>query len=200
MRLLAAAATSWPGNIRYALLGGEVYRLGELRDADDLLAWPAAEQRLLDGAYDASHEVCPGELACLLAETGHEWSQPEDTPDTWQAVADDPHGERFALTAPIVAGGVEVYSPLGDGDTPLGAASEVAAARFLAAAQARVRFARFVLEDGRVRAVSWAAADRLEIELPDSVSAVVAACRLVGRELRALADETVAAAYLEAHP
>jgi hypothetical protein len=142
-------------------------------------------------------QVSQDEVACVLGETHYEWSQPQDDPNQWHAVANDPRGCRCNLTARITQGGVEVSGLIVAWDFDLAAASESALLRFLGAAHDHVRLARFTLLDRRVNAVSFAAADRLDVELSDSVAAVVAACRLVWREVSALGDAAVAEAYLK---
>ena len=142
--------------------------------------------------------VCPGEVACVLGETGYDWAQPPEITDCWQVGVSDPRGHRCDLAATITQGGVEVCGRLATWDTALSPRSRAALTGFLVAAQARVRFTRFTLHDREANVVSFAAAQRLDVDLPDSVGAVAAACRLVWREVRALADDAVAQAYLEA--
>ena len=142
--------------------------------------------------------VCPGEVACVLGETGYEWTQPQEITDRWQVTVNDPRGPRCDLTATIIQGGVEVCGLLATWDKALSPRSRAALTRFLVAAQARVRFTRFTLHDREANVVSFAAAQRLDVELPNNVAAVAAACRLAWREVRALADDAVAQAYLEA--
>ena len=107
-------------------------------------------------------------------------------------------GHRCKLTASIVPGGVEVVGRLGSWGGRLSGPSREAIARFLAISHGQIRFARFALRESEADAVSFAAADRLDVELPDGIAAVTAACRRGWREVRALADESVAGVYLEA--
>jgi hypothetical protein len=202
-QLLTLSAKSRPGNLRLAIEGHQVYMLGELRDPNGLLTFAEANERLATAASDAPSQVSQLvqvpqlEVACLLGETGYQWTQPQDDPNQWQAIANDPLGCRCKLTATIIADGVEVCGLPSSWEFNFAEASESALRRFLAAAHSRIRFARFILQDHEPRAVSFAATDRLDIELPDSVAAVVAACRLVWREVSALADPAVAQAYLK---
>ena len=196
--LLAKSAAPRPGNLRFAIEGGQTYLLGELRDADGLLTLAEAHGRMFTADGDSQGEVSRDEFGCVLGESGHEWSQVDGDPDRWKAVAHDPRGSRCDLQATIIENGVEVRGLLlSAGERELAASSTLALSRFFVAAHSRVRFARFTLQQGEANAVSFAAAIRLEIELPDSVAAVLAACRLVGREVLALAEATVAEAYLE---
>lgn len=76
--------------------------------------------------------------------------------------------------------------------------AQAAITRFVATVNGHIRVARLARRDRDVIAVAFAATDRLDAELPDCVAAVIVICRLVGREVRALVDDAVAAAYLEA--
>ncbi len=197
IELLAASAQPQSGNLRYAIDGGHVYRLGELRDPEGLMSLAKAQVRLFATAGDQPHEVPPADVAGALGETGYEWSQPQDDRKQWRAVVNDARCGRCDLTATIIPGGVQVRSLPAAWQTELTAASQSALVQFLAAAQGRIRFARFLWQDCQATAVSFAAADRLDVELPDSVAAVLAACRLVGREVSALANVALAEAYLQ---
>ena len=195
--LLMQSAESRPGNVRFAVDVGKMYFVGELRDPDGRLTLPAARERLFAATSGPVEEVSKIETTCVLGETPYEWSQSPGDPNQWQAVANDPRGCRCDLTATIVPRGVEVRSQPVVWQAVLAEASESATFRFLAAAHGRIRFARFAVQDRKLSAVSFAAADRLDIELPDSVAAAVAACQLVWREVAALANTTVSQAYLE---
>lgn len=202
-QLVALSAPSRPGNLRLAIEDRQVYMLGELRDPDGLLSFAEATQRLDRAASDQASPVAQlarapqDEVACLLSETGFEWTQSQDDPTRWQAISNDLQGCRCQLTASIIREGVEVCGLPSTWELHFAEASESALRRFLAAAHSRIRFARFSLQDGKPRTVSFAAADRLDIELPDSVAAVLAACHLVWREVAALADPEIAQAYLK---
>lgn len=210
--LLALAVDPRPGNLRVALDDGRAYQLGELRDRLGLLTIHQARQRLIAGHSDsapetagpetagpetAGPETAGEELASLLAETGYVWSPADAAPKRWHAVTTDPSGCRCELTVDATASGVQTQGLLATWETELSDTSLEAIARFLLAAHARVRFARFVLLRQSLSAVSLATVDRLDVELPDSVFAVVAACRLVHREVGALAIPNVARAYLD---
>jgi hypothetical protein len=198
IRLLAMSAAPHAGNLRVAMEEGRTCMLGELRDPDGLLTLAEAHDRMFAADDDWQGEVSREEVACALGESGFEWSQLEGEPSRWKAAAHDPRGSRCELQATIIANGVEVRGLiLSTGEDELAASSQLALSRFFVAAHSRVRFARFTLQPGEARAVSFAAASRLEIELSDSIAAVLAACRLVGREVLALTDATVAEAYLE---
>lgn len=195
--LLERSATPQPGNLRYAISDEQVLLLGEIRSPGGTLSLEEAQERLLGSKSLASQNITPSELACFLGETGYEWSQPEGAPGCWKTVALDASDGRWELTAWIEGSGVEIKGRLAAWDAELSDASRAAIALFLAASHVRVRFARFVLQEREAMAVSFAAADRLDVELPDSLAAVVAACRDHWREVRALADRSVAEAYLE---
>jgi hypothetical protein len=198
--LLAKAVASRPGNLRYAIESGLTYLIGELRDVDGLLSLADAHGQLFAPADQPKDEVSRLECVSVLAETGYVWSPVESDQAQWKAVAGDARGLRCELHAEVVEKGVEVRSSLPfPGDDKPTEPSQLALSRFIAAAHNRVRFVRFTLPPGEVHAVSFASANRLEIELPDSVAAVIAAVRLVSREVQALADATVAKAYLELH-
>ena len=169
---------------------------GELRSPDDRLTLAETHERLFTAPGDPLRQVSQDEVASLLEELGYEWLQPDDL-NQWKAVATGPRGCRCNLTATIVQGGVDVCGPVLATEASLAEASKSALVQFLAAAHGRIRFARFTLQDRKLHAVSFAAADRLDVELADSVTAVVTACGLVWREVSALTDTAVAEAYLE---
>jgi hypothetical protein len=183
--------------VRFTIDEGEAYMLGEVRDRDGLLAVTREYERMNAGVRETALEVAHVDVACALAETGYEWSTPKDNFERWQAVATEPRGYRCELSAKIIPGGVEVHGPLTAWESELSETSQAAVARFLVAAHDRVRFARFNFQNLNAAAVSFASVDRLDVELPDSVIAVVAACGLVWREVRALSNDEVARAYLE---
>ncbi len=95
------------------------------------------------------------------------------------------------------AEGVEVSASIANWETSLSVESREAMATLLVSAHDRLRFVRFGLTDQFASAVSFATADRLDIELPDSVAAVTAAAGLLWREVRSLANDGVARTYLE---
>ncbi len=203
MDLLSNAMERRPGNLRLALVGKHTHLHGELWDPDRLLALPAAHQRLLASGCEGVARVSESEIACVLGETAHQWSQPQADAGCWEATVPHPSGQPCQLTATVVEGGVEVRSRLATWEHGLEEMCRNAIAHLLAATHAQVRCARFTLDrrggNCEVSVVSFAAADRLEVELPISVAAVVASCHHTRRELQALASEAVARAYLEVH-
>ena len=76
--------------------------------------------------------------------------------------------------------------------------SREALARLLTAAHDRLRCVRFQLDANCVNALSFAGAARLDIDLPESVPAVLTAVGRMRQGVRALLHETVATAYVEA--
>jgi len=156
-----------------------------------------ARARLCGAAEAQSSEVSEVDVACLLAETGHAWSPSSDDPHRWCAAVTDAAGHRCELTASIAQGGVEVSAQLGEWAGERSSIVRAALVRYLAACQDQIRFVRFLLQESQATAMSFAAADRLEVELPDSVGAVAQAHHRAWRAVRALTNETVARAYLE---
>jgi hypothetical protein len=195
--LLAASAEPRPGNLRFAIDGRQVFMMGELRDVAGLMTIEEARTRLFANTSDPLHEIPEVDVGCVLAATGYEWLPTQGDRNQWQAVSNDPHGCRLELVAKIVQDGVEIRGLPAARQADFAATAESALLRFLVEAQGRIRFARFNWLDRTFSAVSLAAVDRLDVELPDSVAAVVAACRLVWREVSALANVAVAEAYLE---
>jgi hypothetical protein len=159
-----------------------------------------AHQRLFAAGNQPVGDISTEEVACVLGDTGYEWTQPEEDSGPWEAASTAASGYRTRLTAAIVQGGVEVRGLIANWEADLSETSRKSLACFLAAAHARVCFVRFTLLDHEASAVSFAAGDRLDDELPDSVAAVAAACGLVWPEVRALRNDAVAEAYLEASP
>lgn len=196
-RLLAESAKSRPGNLRGAMIDGRAFLIGELRSPDGILAPDVAHKRLCKSAYDLDVQVQHDEVGCLLAETGFEWAQAEDSPDRWGTAITDLAGHRFEIVAAIAEHGIEVRSRIAswDGQSPV--IAQEAFARFLVSAHADIRFARFILHKNVVEVISFAAADRLEVELTDSVAAVVAVHKATWREIRALTDAATARLYLQ---
>lgn len=196
-QLLTESFESRPGNLRGAIIDGQAFLIGEIRSPDGILAPDVAHQRFCESACDLDQQVQYDEVACLLAETRFEWTQPEDSPDRWGTAITDRAGHRFEVVAAISEHGVEVRSQIAswDGESP--GIAEEAVARFLATAHADIRFARFILRKNAVEAISFAAADRLEVELADSVAAVVAVHEATWREIRALTDAAIARVYLQ---
>ncbi len=195
--LVTRSAEPRPGNMRFALEEGVVSLCGELRDADGTIDLEEARARLLSEADQCASRLSLEEAAYALADSPCEWTPVDDHPDQWQAVATGAGSRRHELVAQVIDGGVEVCSRLAAWDDGPCEMSRAALAHFLATAHGCVRFVRFGLCGQTLSVMSFAAADRLETELPDSVGAVVTACRLVSAEVRALAHATVARAYLE---
>lgn len=195
--LLAASAVARPGNSRFAIAGNQVYLLGELRDADGLTSLEEAKASLLATVDDPLQELSEFDMAIALGETGCEWLPSQDDRKQWQAAVDDRRGCRCNLTAEIIQGGVEFRAVPAAWEFEVGTTSETAILRFLVAAQGRIRFARFNWLDGKASVASFAAATRMDVELADSVAAIVAACQLVWREVAALANTAVAEAYMQ---
>ena len=196
--LLAQSAEPRPGNLRFAIQGAQAYLLGELPDADGLFPMSEAHHRLFAAADVTPIELSEVDVACTLGESGYCWAQSPNTTNYWQATVNDPSGQRYELSATLTRTGIEVESQIAESASGFGESQQLALARFLMAAHARIRFARFTLQSHAVSVVSHTASDRMNIELPSSVGAVVAASRLVGSEVRALATQAVAQAYLRA--
>ncbi len=195
-RLLTSVDEHRPGNLRLASNQDQVFLIGELRKADGLTLREASE-RMFTPTTIPTVEVSPDELYCMLAETGHEWSPAEGDQLLWKANVSGTAG-RCELSATLVSGGVLVRGGLATWEEDLSEESQLALGKFLTAANSQVRFARFTFESRAASAVSFASADRLETELPDSVAAVVSACYLTRREVAALTHAPVAQAYLAA--
>lgn len=163
------------------------------------LSGPSDEaRRQRSGAAEAlSPAVSEADVACLLAETGHAWSPSSDDPHRWCAAVTDATGHRGELTASIAPGGVEVSVQLGAWAGELSSPVRAALVRYLAACEGQIRFVRFMLLESQATAIAFAAAKRLEVELPGRVGAVAQAHHRAWRAVRALTNETVARAYLE---
>lgn len=194
--LLAQSAEPRPGNLRFAIQGAQAYLLGELPITEGLLPWPEAEHRLFAAPDVNRVELSEDEVTSTLGESGYRWEQSPNTTNYWQATVNDPNGRHYELNATFTPTGVEVGSRIIEDDLELGESQQLALARFLMAAHARIRFARFKLQNHTVSVVSFATSDRLNVELPSSVAAVLAASRLIGREVRALTTLAFAKAYL----
>ncbi len=194
---LSAPAKPHAGNLRLAIDGQHVYLIAELHDVDGILTFDEAQNRLFSTTHQPADDMSPIDVAMALAEAGDGWSWSEVQPGHWQAVADDSRHARCELTAAMTDGGVEICGRLADWETALSETSQAAIGQFFAAAHARVRFVRFTLQDRQATACSFAAVDRLDVEVRDSVDSVRAACRLVSREVRALADAAVARQFLD---
>jgi hypothetical protein len=195
--LLALSTRSQPGNMRFANDNGKTVLVAELRDPGRKLSLDEARERLFEAAARPADESFHVEVAMALGDTGYEWSPAKDRTDQWQVTVDDSRNNRCELAATIVEDGVEIRGLVANWEAAPAEVAQAAISRYLAFAHARVRFVRFSLVDGQAIAVSFAAADRLDVELPDGVAAVVAAHRLVWREVRALANAAVARLYLE---
>jgi hypothetical protein len=195
--LLLQSAESRQGNLRFAIDGTTAFLIAELRDPDGLLTIHGARDLLASAARHSVTPLSADDVASVLGETGYEWSPSPEKSNRWQAVVIDPDGCGCNLTAAIINGGVEVCGRPIAWETEIAESLECTLLRFLAIAHSRIRFARFILQGRNVSAVSFADADRLDLELGDSVSAVVAACQLVWREVSALAVPAVSEAWLE---
>lgn len=196
--LLLKPAKSRTGNLRFAIDGRQVCLLGELREAVDSFSFSELCQRLREDVDVPGEKTADSEIVCVLGETGYEWAQPREDRNQWQAVVGSRLGPRCELTVTIVSGGVEVRAQLADWQADLCKTSKQAVARFLALAQGCVRFARFELHERVATVVSFATADRLDVELPDGLASVRAAHALAQGEVRALVHDMVAERYLEA--
>jgi len=196
-RFVTAPPARRPGNPRFGIADRTAYLLAEVRDDAGLLSLPDASALLVSEVDESADEICSLEVASLLGETGYPWSPVSGESRCWTALAADPRGLQCGLFSAIVPGGVEVRGRLASWETTLSSASQAAIAHLLASAHLYIRFARYALDDREAAAVSFATARRLDVELPDSVAAVVESCRLVWREVRALTEEGVAQAYLE---
>lgn len=138
------------------------------------------------------------DVAMLLAETSQSWSAATDRPVQWTAIATDATGFRCELTATIVDGGVEIGGRAIAWDAELAKVSQIALQRFLAAIDDPDAPVHYRLRQHHIEATALVALERQESSLPDVVSGVTTACRDVWRELHALTDTQVAAAYIEA--
>ena len=198
--LLAMSLEPRRGNLRCVLAGGLPILVGELRAEDGYPPLDEARERFAKlPAKDAEVAGAPSEIdvECCLAETGLAWTR-KDGEHAWRALANGPRAMRCDLKAEIQGNGVEVSAELAAYEEPLEGSARCALAWFLVTASSRLRFVRLLLGDHAVRAASFAASDRLEIELHDSVAAVVSAYGLLWRETRALLRAGVARAFLAA--
>ena len=192
VKFLSASESPQIGNLRYADDGGNACQIAELRDPTGLLT---AHKQLFE--FASTTEPTRDEVAEILSELPGEWTQPQGHTDRWQAIVNDARGERCELTATIVAGGVEVTALLASWEDKIADTSPEAIARLLAAAHSRIRFVRFQLQPDRVIAASFVAAERLAVDLPESVSAVATAVGRMGKSVRVLLHGGVAEAYVE---
>jgi hypothetical protein len=199
-QLLAMSTASRPGNLRWTRANGSPVLLGELFRQNSC---PTLNEALRRFALAASAGADPSDVPsaidveCNLADTHLAWTR-KDGEQAWRAVTTGPRAMRCELKAEVRGSGVEISADLAAFEEPPEALPQRALARVLVAASARLRFVRLLLSDRAVRAASFAARDRLEVEVPDSVAAVVSAYGLLWRETRALLSTQVAQAFLAA--
>jgi hypothetical protein len=194
---LLARTAELPGNWRYVHgPGRSIELLGEV-------PWPGGEDGLevarlelgrLTGSSPRTQAVpAPEAVEAALEGSGVPWCSRDEG---WAVPATQ--ARPWELRVRPVPGGVRVETILAEWDEedPV----EVAAlARFLAAAQAALRFARCELGPHSTRVVSLAETSRLETDLPHSLRAVAAGCGLLVREVRALLVPEAARRYLAFH-
>jgi hypothetical protein len=195
--LLSLSAESQPGNLRFAIDREMTLLIAELRDAEHAITFDEARRLLFEAAPRDVDETFHDEVAMALRETGCEWSPVEERPGQWRAVVEDSRNNRCELSATIVDGGVDVRGRLTSWEIAPSELSQTAMRRFLAHAHARLRFVRFTLQGDQASALSFAAADRIDVELPDCVEAVLVGHRMAWREVASLANEAIARSYLE---
>ncbi len=133
------------------------------------------------------------EVASELSQMGLEW---EHEMGQFRTTFTCPGGMRCELAAAAISGGVRVSTTLAQWDGELGSECQAALTRFLDRANARLRFARAVINGQQALVESIATTDRWELELPDSVFGVTAAFRAIAREVDALLSPQIAGEYL----
>jgi hypothetical protein len=198
LALLSESDVPRPGNLRLAVVDRKVFLVGELPDPLSLLSKSAALDRFRSSAGSPAASDSSAEVGGILGDTGYAWQQQAQDHSRWRATAGDAAGLRCELSLASVGAGFQVRGRVASWEEALSATARQAMAGYLLAVHARVRCVRFSLESRCVSAVSYAMADHLEVELLESVAAVVAACRVTQHEVRALAHPAVAQAYLEA--
>jgi hypothetical protein len=128
-----------------------------------------------------------------LVESGLPWARRDDA---W-AVTAPGGGTRVLLVTPTVEG-VRVAAVLVEWDEA-DSESLDALRRFLALAAESPRGVGFVVEGTRASLTADVLTTNVEAGLPEALSAVVAACRTLAREARALLEPELARTYLEFH-
>lgn len=190
---LLRRAEALPGSLRYAADAGGAFLLAEVRSADGE-SLDVARGRLL-GLLDRAHDPAapaPDEMIeAALDGSGLPWSR---RASSWSvAVRDRLPREVLVVPAP---GGARAESVLAEWDDIAPVCREALAA-FLLSAQAGLRFARCEIDDRRARVVAFAAAGRLDAELPHALLGVAAGCELMAHEAAALLRLEVAEIYVQ---
>lgn len=184
-------AVNGPRNGRLTRRGHDVYVLVDSPSAghevEELTERIAG---LFDRQGDISDRSIDGEeLETVLSECGLAWSKREER---WVI----PAGEgRPELSIELRDGRARTATRVAALDD-VGSESREAIHAFLVLAHDSVRFARFEALGEEVVAASYATADRLEIELPHSLRATIAAWRGVVSEVQALTSPELARSYL----
>ena len=178
-----ARAAELPGNLRYAIDGRDsVYLIGEVRvGGSGSFSLPESRrrlQRLAEDPADLSDDLPDEEeLACVIASLEMEASCEEGQ---WRLGS--------AITLRAVNGGVLVEQELAEASAPTleEGVRRRALARLLCQVAGHLRFVKTEITAQGTRFRSLASGDRLEEELPDSLTAVQAAARVLGPPVRAL--------------
>jgi hypothetical protein len=194
---LLARTAELPGNWRCVPgPGGSVEVLGEVPwpgGGDGMRAARAELGRLAETSPRTQAVPPPEAVEAALDGSGVGWCSRDDG---WAVPATQ--ARPWELRVRPVPGGVRVEAVLAEWDED-DRVEAAGLARFLAAAQASLRFARCELGPHSARVVSLAEGPRLETDLPHSLRGVAAGCGLLVREVRALLVPEVARRYLAFH-
>lgn len=191
---LLRRAEALPGNLRYATDADGTFLLGEVRsvDGEPLDMARGRLLGLLDQTADPATSPAPEEMIeAALDGSGLPWSRRA----SFWSVAVRERLPREVLVVPV-PGGARAESVLAEWDEIAPVCREALAA-FLVSAQAGLRFARCEMNDRRARVVAFAAAERLDAELPHALLGVAAGCELMAREAEALLRPEVAEMYVQ---
>ena len=191
---LLRLAEALPGNRRYATDAEGTFLLGEVRSVDGE-SFDMARGRLLgllDQTPDPAAVPAPEEMIeAALDGSGLPWSR---RASFWSVAVRD-RLPREVLVVPAL-GGARAEAVLAEWDE-IAPACRDALATFLLSAQAGLRFARCEIDERRARVVAFAAAQRLDAELPHALLGVAAGCELMAREAEALLRPEVAEIYVQ---
>jgi hypothetical protein len=195
---LLALGAVLPGNLRYTTTPeGSVILVGEVRSTGDAGTFEDARNRLgewLEGSRaGATATSGANALEAALDASGFTWARREQG---WAI----PANENLPRELQISEGpsGVRVEATLTEWDE-IGEAGARALARFLLAAQGRLRFARCELDGKSARVVAQVEPAYLDADLTHALTGVAVGCRLLAREAAALLIPEAARAYLEFH-
>jgi hypothetical protein len=175
--LLLEETARLPGTFRLALVGGCVELLGEACEG------PCPSTTI---GEEVTEEVVAGALES--AGLPHKRREPG-----WVIPPGSQRLREVVLTP--LAGGLRIESVLGSWDE-VGPAEREAMARLLCRAQAQLRFARCELNDEQAVVAARLTAREIETGLPHAAAAILAAARLLSREVGALLLPEVAEGYM----